>query len=238
MKFFIKKIFEGEKDDLVHLQFQKFSKGEFKNRAMVEVKNSGGRFSIKTTPEYGNEFVRFLGEKLGSDSSEIKGVIVSTLDLTGEIDFEDKKQFMGVKQYIISKEMSGEEILDIADKFKSSFLGLSFSVGNSDLKIKPKAPKSGKPSTKGEDKPKVDFCRLKTKDLDIVKEIIFDSEINDFKNIEISHDFIIEDIVIPDELKDEKDFSVIREKSLRKGRIVRRIEIDGKEIVKEKEFLV
>jgi len=41
MDCFIKKIFDGKNDEFVHLQFQKFSRGEFTDRAMVKVKESG-----------------------------------------------------------------------------------------------------------------------------------------------------------------------------------------------------
>ena len=52
MEFFIKKMFKGEEDNLVHIQFQKFSRGEFKNKAMVNAKKSAkGVYTIKTTPE-------------------------------------------------------------------------------------------------------------------------------------------------------------------------------------------
>ncbi len=237
MGFFINKIFNGKVDELVHLQFQKFSKGEFKNRGMVVAKQmSSGKFNIKTTSEYGNDFVRGFAEKLGEEITFVTGVVISTRDLEGEIDYQDKKQFMGVKQYIFNKEMSGNEILELCNKLPNAFFGLSFKVGSSELKIKPKAPKSAKPSTKGGSGPKVDFCKLKTSDLEIVKGLIFDEEARGFKKVEISHDFIINEIVIPDELKDEKDFSIVREKALKKGQIVRRLNVDEREVVKEKEF--
>ena len=240
MEFFIKKIFDENVDELVHQQFSKFSRGEFKYKAMVVAKAMrGGKFSINTTPEYGNELVKCLAEKLGDSITSVKGVVVSTRDLTGELDFQDKKQFMGVKQYILDREMSGVEILELCEKVPSSFVGLSFKVGDTELKIKPKAPKSAKPSSKGDAGPKVDFCRLKTTDKSLVEGLIFDSEIKGFKKIEISHDFIIEEIVISDELKSEAkgDFALIKEKALRKGRIVRRVKVDeGEEVVKEVEF--
>ena len=241
MDFFIKKIFENNvgKDNLVHLQFQKFSRGEFKNRAIVIAKNSKNKYSISTTAEYANEFVRTLAEKLGNNKTRVTGVIISTRDLDKEIDFENKKQFMGIKQYVINNEMNGNEILDLCNKFPLSFLGLSFNINGNELKIKQKAPKSAKPSSKGEEKISADFCKLKTSDKEILKGLIFDSEINlDFKEIEISHDFIVNEIVITDEIKKEagENYSKLRELSLRKGKIIRKIKVDGKEFVKEKEF--
>ncbi len=236
MKFFIQKIFDGEKDELVHLQFQKFSKGGFKDRAMIVAKQNNGKFSISTTAEYANEFVRCLAERLGNEKTEVSGVVVSTRDL--ELNYQDKKQFMGVKQYAINKEMSGSEILELCGKLPNSFVGLSFKAGDSELKIKPKAPKSSKPSSKADGGAKVDFCKLKTSDNSIVESLIFDPEARGFKQVEISHDFIINEIIISDEMKKEcrDDFALLRERALRKGRMVRRLNIDGREIAKEKEF--
>jgi len=233
MDCFIKKIFEGSIDDLVHNQFQKFSRGEFKNKAMIIAKKSKNKYTLSTTPEYSNEFVRMLAEKLGDGKAEVKGPIVSTRDLTGELDFQDKKQFAGVKQYVIDREMSGSEMLALLDKLPLSHFGLSFKIDNSELKIKPKMPKSGKPSSKGEAKPKVDFCKLITTNQEIAKNLLFDLPA-DFKKVFISHDFIINEIIPP---KGETDFAKIRELAKRKGKIVRRVVIDeGSEKVSEAEF--
>ena len=55
MKFYINKIFDDEVDDLAHLHFVKYSRGEFKYKAMVAVKaQAKGIFKIGTTAEYGN----------------------------------------------------------------------------------------------------------------------------------------------------------------------------------------
>ncbi len=231
---FIKKVFEGKIDEGVHLQFQKFSTGEFKDRALVKVKKVKDNYTISTTYEFANEFVRVAAEKLGSNKTQIKGAIISTLDLGNEIDYQDKKQFMGVKQYVIDKEMSGDEITEMLRKFPKVFFALSFDSGKGDsLKIKAKAPKSAKPKNKDE-APKPDFCKMTTKDEKLAKDFVFEKP--DFKEAVISHDFIIEKITIPEELKKEKDFAVVREKSLRKGKIIRRAVIDGKDMTSEIEL--
>ena len=49
MEFFIKKIFDDNVDTLAHLQYQKYSRGEFKNKAMVNAKtNAKGETRIST----------------------------------------------------------------------------------------------------------------------------------------------------------------------------------------------
>ena len=233
---FIKKLVDGKGDEMTHLQFQKFSRGEFQNRAIIESRFSKGKYTINTTPEFANEMVYIVAKKLGKEKTQVTGSIITTSDLDGKIDFKSKKQFQGVKNYSISGEMNGEDILNLLSKFPKAFFGLSFSTSDTVLKIKAKMPKSGKPSSKGESVPKPDFCRLVTTDKEIGKSFIFETD--DFSKASINHKFIIEKIVIPDELKNEKDFAIVREKSLREGKIIRVATIDEKEIVKEINFKI
>jgi hypothetical protein len=229
---FIQKIFEKREDNLVKLQFQKFSRGQFKNRAIIEAKLSKDVYTIKTSAEFANELVRILAEKLDENRTKVTGAIISTSDLTGELDFKEKKQFQGVKKYILEKEMSGKEIINLINKYPKNFFALSFETENTKLKIKPKTPKSGK-SGKGEEKPKADFCILKTKDTKIAESFVFEKP--DFKKAQIDHTFIIEELIMP---KNEKDFAKIREMAKRKGKIIRNTEIDEKKSTKEIEFEV
>jgi len=231
MMNFIHKIFQGKIDEIVHLQFQKFSKGEFRNKAVIEVSSSKDKFKISTTAEFSNEFVRAVAEKL-KNKTKVSGIVVSTRDLAGQLDFQNKKQFMGVKQYVVDKEMSREEILSLCNKFPTSFIALSFEAEDTSLKIKPKAPKSAKPSTKGEAGPKTGFCKITTKDKELVKDILFDIPL-EFDKVRIDHTFLINDIIMP---KGEKDFAKIREMAKRKGKIIREIDIDGKKSKSEKDF--
>jgi hypothetical protein len=244
MNCFIKNIFERKKEnpELVHLIFQKFSRGKFEERAMIRVKNSAGKFSLATTPEFAGDLVRMLAEKLGEEKSFVSGAVVSALGLEG-FDYKEKKSAIGINKYLIEKEMSGRDILDLADKTKKAFLGLSFKFGEYDLKIQAKSPKSTKGSSstkKSDEKAKIDFCKLKTSDKELIRNFLFDEELKElnFKEAEIRHDFIIDEIVVPEELKQEKDFALVREKARRKGRIIRRIKVDGKELVKETDFEV
>ncbi len=233
---FITQIFKGgvKGDEEVHLQFQKFSRGEFRNRALISVKKTGKKCTINTSAEFANELVREVAKKLGSEKAKITGAVVSTSDLKGELEFREIKQFQGVKRYLIDQEMSGNEILGLLDKFPKAFFALSFSTGETVLKIKPKAPKSGKPGSKGDAPPKADFCKVVTTDPSIGNEFIFEN--GNFKKAEVRHTFFIDEIVIPPELKNEKDYAKVREGAIRKGRIVREADIDGKKMKEERNF--
>ena len=227
---FIKKVFDNQIGEEVHLQFQKFSRGEFAQRALIKAKKVKNIYTILTTAEFANEFVRIVAEKLGDEKTAVAGAVISTLKLDDELDFKSKKQFMGIKQYIIDKHMSGNEITKLIEKLPKVFFALSFSGKGDVLKIKAKAPKSAKPKTKDK-APKPDFCKLITSDEKIARDFVFEKP--EFKDAEISHDFIIKEILIP---KDEKDFAIAREKAKRKGIIVRRATIDGVKTAVEKEF--
>ncbi|MBS3084892.1 hypothetical protein J4411_03190 [Candidatus Pacearchaeota archaeon] len=229
---FIKKIADKNTDESVHLQFQKFSRGLFKNRALINAKKSKEKYTLATGPEFSNELVRVFAEKLGDKKTLVTGAIISTSDLSGKIDFKEIKQFQGVKRYFIETELSGKEMILLLDEFPKVFFALTFSVDeNNSLKIKPKAPKSGKPG-KGDEEPKADFCKLLTNDSSIVKSFIFEKE--DFKTAEIKHDFVVEKIIVPE--NSEKDFTKIREMAKRSGKIIRYSNIDGTRSVKEYDF--
>ncbi|MEK6885487.1 MAG: hypothetical protein AABX17_00815 [Nanoarchaeota archaeon] len=238
MDSFIKKIFTSktENDEIVHVQFQKFSRGEFKDKAVIKYRHSKDKYSVSTTYEYSNEFARAMAEKLGANKTKVTGVIVSTRDLTGQLNFSGKKQFAGVKQYIMDTEMSGNDILTLLNKLPTAFFALSMIVDGAELKTRPKAPISGKPSTKGGDAEiKADFCKLITTDKHMIDKFVFDSEINDStKKAEIKHIFQITNITVP---KGETDPLKMRENAKRSGKIVRIITIDGKRSQKEHDFV-
>lgn len=231
MDFFIKKLCSGKTDELAHLQFEKYSRGIFKNKAIVIGKSSKGTYSFATTSEYASEFVRACAEELGQNKTKVEGVIISTKELPSNIKYGDISQFMGVKKYSISGEMSGNEIVSICDAVPRAFIALSFSTDKSELKVKPKAPKSAKPGTDSDDV-KVDFCKLKTTNAEFAKKLFFD--ISEFKKAEARHEFNILDIEVP---KDEKDPVKMRERAIRKGKIIRKIVVDDKEIVKDYSFV-
>ncbi len=237
---FIKKAYDKIKDSDVHVQFQKFSKGEFRDRALIKAKHSGKNYTIWTSYEFANDLVKEVAKKAGDKKIKVTGAIISTRNLKEEPAFKDilmnaeVKQFQGVKRFLINTEMTGKEILHLLEECPRSFFALSFSVDDTSLKIKPKSPKSGKPGKKTDEKPKADFCTLKTTDSALAESFIFEKP--DFKNAEIKHTFFIDEIIIPESLKSSNDFAKIREQAIRKGRILREGKIDEQEIKEEFEF--
>jgi hypothetical protein len=231
----IKKIFEGLCDEGVHNDFVKFSRGEFKNRYLIEGKKQAKNWTIKTGPEFANFFVK-KGMKQLSEKIKVKGIISTTLNLTEEIKFEISKisQFQGVKKYIIDCEVEPLEILDLMRKHPKVFFALSFNFGSLNIKIKAKPAKSGKSSGKNKEGPKVDFCTIKTDDKNLLEELFWDIGL-DWKLISVNHTLIIDGIVCPKDMASMKPAEV-REASKRKGKVIRKINVDGSEKTSEKEF--
>ena len=231
MESVLKKIFSGKIDEEIHSEFIRFSRGVFNNRYLIEAKKQKDRLSIKTGHEFANFLIRKCLEKVKGDI-ELKGVIVYTGSLgESKLQIERVKQFIGVKQYVINTKTNASDVLDVMNKNPRAFYALSFSFPDGKLKIKAKAPKSAKPSNKGEADVKANFCYLKTADKNIVEDLFFDFP--NFTEIKIKHTLKIEEVIVP---KDIEDPVKMREMSKRKGKILREINIDGKLEKKEIEF--
>jgi len=231
----IKKVFDGQIDEEVHSDFLKFGRGEYKDRFLLEGKKQASKWAIKTGPEFVNILVKRCLEKSG-ETVDVKGIIVSTFDLRDEVNFEIVKvgNFQGIRKLQISTEVRRDEILGLMEKYPRVFFALSFSGDDFDLKVKAKAPKSGKPGKESDEGPRAEFCSLKTQDKDLVSELFFGC--GEFKEAKINHTIVVEDIVYPDGFEDMKPAEV-RENSKRKGKIIRKCVVDGIEKVSEAEFV-
>jgi hypothetical protein len=232
---FIKKIFENKLDEKVHNQFTRYGKGTFEGKALLDINIQAKKVKIKTSHEFTNELVEFLANTI-EDKAHIKGIIFSTRNLTEEtnIEFQEVKNAMGVKKHIVNSELTKEQILEAIEKFPHASINFTFKTDKGELKIKEKAPKAGK-AKKGEDRPKADYCVFTTEDRSITEDYAFDIK-KPFKKVFISHTYLIEDIKIPEEYKN--DFSQARLKGIRKGKLIRKLDIDGKEETKEINFEV
>ena len=231
MSEILKDIFEGKKNERIHDEFIKYSKGRFGNKYLINAKKQKSLFAIKTGAEFANYLVRVC---LAGVSAPIKitGIIVSTFDIASKVDFpiEKVKKFMGIQQAVISSEIAPEKIIKLMDDNPRAFFALSFVTPEVQLKIKAKAPKGAKPSASGEKAPVADFCSLKTANDKILKTLFFACP--DFKEIALNHTVLIEDIEIPK----VSDPVQMREQSKRKGKIIRKLTADGYEKSSEAEF--
>ena len=212
MESFIKKILTGKSDEESHRYLVRFGKGQYKRRFLIKLAKSA-KIKVKTSFEFANDLVRFVNE---NKKVNFSGKVLTKEKVNGK---EGRKK-AGVFVYEVS-ECSLEE-------FEKAYYYL-LDVNDSEivLKIKKSLPKPGK----NEDKIDDGFCSLivEPKYWNALKNAFF-WDVPECKKAEIEHELNIDEIVMP---KGESDPVKIREKALRKGTIVRKMNIDGKEISKK-----
>lgn len=223
---FIKKIFENKIDNSVHKQFVRFGKGTYNLRAIINITKHSDKIKISSTFELANDFVEFISSIATKFS--VSGIVLSKEPIQGiQLDWRKKE---GLLTCDIEKELSALELKELASKSYAALLDCN--APGILLKIKKKLPK---PSKSGESKTDDKFCVLELDKkfwIQFHKEFLFDLSF-EFKKARIEHTYIIKDIILP---KDEKDFEKMRLMAKRKGKLLRKIIIDGKEIINEKEF--
>lgn len=233
MDCFIKKIFQDKIDERVHNQFVRFGKGNYQGRALIKLQVKKDALKIQGSFEYANDFVEIVSEILGESKAEVSGIVLSKESAGGklrdaDVHISEKKKSM-VFESSISQELTGKQLKLIVDNSYFSLLDVSSQGVN--LKIKKKLPKPGK---SGEGKIDDKFCSLELplSMLHKVKEAFF-FDAPECKKCSTIHTYEIKEIILP---KDEKNFEKIRLLAKRKGKIIRKIDADGRELFKEKEF--
>ena len=217
MECFIKKVWEGKGEE-AHNHFVRFSKGNFGNRAVLNLQKSE-RIKLRGSFEWANDFVKIASELANANFS---GIILSKQEI---MELGQGKKKAGIIEYNVS--INSQKIKEIEDKVYCMMLDAE--THELSLKMKKKLPKPGK---SGEGKVDDKFCQLET-DLKFWPQIKEAFMLPECKKAKVSHTFLIEEIILP---KDEKDFIKIREKAKRKGKIIRKMEVDGKESQEEKSF--
>ena len=216
MDFFIKEIFEKGTSEEGHRYFMRFGKGDYKRRFISSIAG-GNNVKVRASFELANYFVNFVR---GNSELNFSGKVLTKEKINGA---EGKKK-AGVFVYEISESNLKE--------FENAYYYL-LDANSQDiiLKIKKAIPKPGKNEGKIDNK----FCLLDLnhKYLQRVKEAFF-WDVPECKKAVIEHELIITDVILP---KDVSDPVKLRELAKRKGKIIRRIIADGKEIVREKDFV-
>ncbi len=229
---FIKKLWQGLADESVHKNFIRFGKGKYERRAAIAMR-SNGSVRLSSTFEYANDLVLFFVEL--SDRFKAEGKILAREKINfAEIGINatdataNKKK--GLFEAEIKQELSREQLKKLADKVYFMLIDLSFSGG--ELKIKKKLAKPGKAAGKIDDK----FCTatLSKNYLQKVKDEFFFDVKQPFKQGKAEHTLEIREILLP---KNISNFEQARIDAKRKGKIIRKLEIDGSEQTFEKEFI-
>ncbi len=230
MECFIKKVIGGNIDEKTHHQFMRFGKGHYKNRMILSFHKTASKIKIKSSFEYANDFVNFVSE-LGD--FEFSGMVLSKEDIHEELIKKDANMQECKKGnlilYTIDK-IDSDTIKEIYDKIY--YLLLNCQTDKLKLRIKKKLPKPGKSEDKIDDA----FCRLEADNsywLKIKEAFFWGLPVENCKKTKINYEIVINEIIAP---QGEKDFVKIREMGKRKGKLIRNLNIDGREIRKEIEF--
>ena len=214
----MKNIIEGKEDENAHRQFVRFGKGNYRRTFLISV-SQGKKIKVRASFELANDLVAFVRENK-------------------DVKFSGKVLMLDKVPGKVGRKKSGSFVYEISESSLEEFENPYFYLldANSEdlvLKIKKKLPKPGKNVAKIDDK----FCSL---DAEVsywskIKENFFWDLPDNFKKATIEHELVINEIVYPE---GEEDSAKIRELSKRKGKIIRKVTIDGDEKTTEFDLVV
>lgn len=219
MDGFIKKITLKKVDSESKRYFLRFGKGGYKGRFTISLEIGTEKIKVRTSYEFANDLVKFVNEL--NDQLKFSGKILTREKIAGKI----------------GRKKAGLIVYEVNDcnpsEYPNAYYYLLDALGSDvSLKIKKGLPKPGQDESKIDDR----FCALdlNIKYLKQLKEAFF-WDIQEGKKAIIEHEIFIEQIEMP---KGENDPVKIRENAIRKGKLIRKINIDGKEITNNYELSV
>lgn len=231
---FIKQIWKEELDDskeYIHEKFIRYGKGQFEG-PYTRIKKTSSKVKVFGNVDYAN----ILGGLLlqFADEFKVNGNVVSKeqISLEETIPVDKTRSKKGLTIYKIKDDIKSDTLSKAYHKFNKAhfLLNLNSKEGKWKLRSKKSLPKP----TKDRDEK---FCSadFEKKALDnILEELCFDFDIpEDFKELEISHQYIIEGFDIPEEYRDNPRMARIKAK--RVGKIKRELIMEEKGIQREKE---
>ncbi len=226
----IKKVKDKKIDNFVRRFFVRYGLGEFEKKP-IKIQVSANGVKIAAGFEYVNPFHLFLS-KLVSGKLACHGNIISLRKRDEElknfgIEVEiEKVRGRNTFKHIIDQEIDASDYKKLVVEFYNSFIMLNIDADQGRLlRLKSLVPPKITTQVPG-------FVTLilPIDDLNLVKsEFLFDipeQELTNFKRAEINHKYIIEDIEIPHQFQSEPEMARLMAK--RKGKILRKVKIDGK----------
>jgi len=216
---FIKDVCAGKKDEYIHRQFVRLGKGNY-DRFLMSI-TKGKDLKIKTSFDMSN-FLFGLVASLAKENVEVSGKIIANYDFEKEIEAVKFSKRGKLYTAELKKTCSPEELQELFDTFKMQYILLNVKGKNIKLKSGKSLPKPGGTL-------KDNFCSV-TLPIDLLDEFAFDFDPN-FKKATIVHKIVVKEIIIPKEY--ENDFGQARLHGIRKGTLIREIDLDGNKVTKE-----
>lgn len=220
---FMKNIHDNSVDDKTHQKFIRYGIGQFEKEEMkITV---GSSIKVYAGFEYLDTMFWMLSEVV-KDDVELNGTIVSKKDILSEIkDFGIEPKNVTGKKYTIKETFSADRFREFVKTFSGYVLLVKVKSKPYALTMKASVPKPGKLVEK------FLSATFSKDDYDLIrKELLFDHEA-DFKQASIRHLYEITNIDIPEEYED--DPAKARLHAVRKGKVIRKMVIDGEERINE-----
>ena len=227
---YIKDLIAGNANqEHVHAKFVKYSKGTFAG-PMISVKKAGNSLKINGSYEYADTMAGVI-LKTATGKITVAGNIFSKNEIKTDLASKTKKK-LGVYTTEIKGEADAKVLLELYNANKEATFYLNLASDKAKLKTKTKPPKPGSKKDEEFFTATLDAAMADS----VSNDVCFDCGKKDYKEMNVSHEFTISEIMIPEEYKN--DAAKARLNAKRKGTITRKTEVDGIMNETQKELLV
>ncbi|MBN1802747.1 MAG: hypothetical protein JW891_14650 [Candidatus Lokiarchaeota archaeon] len=256
---FLRKIIETPKLEevakehfYVHRHFYRYSKGEFIGPA-ITITKTNAKITIKGTHEY-EDLIQEIGCKVSTnDQVNVSGTLETGKDLSEDLkklglDWKLKKSTGDKKIYkaTIEDTLQVETLLNAIEMLRaSSYLLISFNSGAAvKVTTKKRIPQPSKKKVEEDDLSKrVSFCTATINNTEKNNSIVEDLVFHDFKSdlpkswkkATITNTYRINEIEIP---KNVQSSMMKRILAIRKGKMIRTLDVDDQIIEKQYNIIV
>ena len=236
----------------VHRHFYRYSKGEFIGPALT-ISKTKAKITLKGTHEYEDLIQEITCKTASEDSFEIKGVLISGKDISETIsnlglDWRIKKSTGQTKNYKAEfiDTINKNTLIETIEKLReSSYLLLSFNNGPScKVTTKKRIPQPSKKKAEDDDLSKrIQFCSGVIDNTDRNINLVLDLALSDFKSkipenwkkLSLTNNYKITEIEIP---KNIKNSMLMRIMAIRKGKMLRSLEVDAGDLIENQYSIV
>ena len=238
----------------IHRHFYRYSRGDFLGPAL-KIRATSAKITLKGTHEYEDLILESVVNSIEDANSnfEIKGNLITGSDISKDLsklglEWKLKKSTGKTKNYksVILDNVTKEQLLAGLEFFRSnSYVLLSFIINPScKITTKKNIPQPSKKTPEDDDLNKrIQFCTGILKNTKKNMDFILDSTLSDFKSelpktwksISILNNYKITEIETPKDLKDSR---LLRIFAIRKGKMIRSIDVDDEVFEKQYDIVV
>jgi hypothetical protein len=238
----------------IHRHFYRYSKGDFIGPAL-KITKTKGKITLKGTHEYEDLILELVVQSLSKSQAdfEIKGKLITGKDLQNTLSnlgltWDLKRSTGKTKNYkanILDQINKNILLQAIRVLRENSYLLLSFIINpNCKVTTKKNIPQPSKKKVEDDDVSKrLQFCTGVLSNTEVNLKTVLDLTVPDFisdipktwKSIIVLNNYIIKEIELP---KNIKDSLLLRIMAIRKGKMIRSIDVNGELIEKQYSIVV